>query len=554
MKFSFLKISALLIGLSCILSSCGGSSYETKYVAVKTVGSELWSIMDVKTGTIVHQDEFKSCPSVIINDVFWVKNAEGKYDVFKVGDVTKPVNSESYKYISTFDKDGYAVAVKPGQAITIIDKNCSEIAALPQTIISADAFVNGYSLIKDSQDLYGFIDHKGNIVIEPKYERAGDFHDGIVIVGNKVSDNLINYFAIDTKGNELFKFSSGDYDNYGHFSEGFLPVTSDEQIYLLDKQGNKGIQVGKNDLFAFYRTVVKNGMIIYFDGTSYGIKNTKGEVMIRPKYDNLTVMKNGYFIAEKQDLFGIIDKDDKVVIPFEHKILYYINNERYLFGNDKNANIVDANGQDVGKCNIINLSDNDRFRVQSNYFNVDYALSKIMDVVGVDHIGRAKEGMKLDSFKDLVSGYKYLDSDKSHVEEKVNGLNFTYVFKRNLTHDTYHYVYGYRITDGKEYDYDNPIFAGLVSYSVQEYEPDAEVKLTEAIEGKLSSIGFNNCEDGIYKNDAGHSINVGYNNGVVNVSYIFADSSVKMDRNGRTSSTVEPDNYDYLGLDKKKKD
>ena len=553
MKFNF-KFSTLLLGLTCILSSCGGGSNDAKYVAVKTVDSELWSIMDVKNGTIVHQDEFKSSPSTISNDIFWVKNAEGKYDVFKVGDVTKPINNESYKYISSFDKDGYAVAVKSGQAISIIDSNCKEIAVLPKNIVSADVFVNGYSLIVDSQDLKGFIDHKGNIVIDPKYDRAGDFYDGVAIVGNKASDDVINYVAIDTKGTELFKFSSGDYDSHGLFSEGFLPVTSDEQIYLLDKKGNKGIQVGKTALFALYNTQVKNDLVVFSDGTSYGIKNTKGEIMIRPKYDELEVMPNGNFIAKKQDFYGVVDKNDAVIVPFEHKILKYINSERYLFGNDKNANIVDTKGQDVGKCNIINLSNEGRYRVKSNFFDVDNALSKIMDVVGADHVGRAKDGMKLESFKDLVSGYKYLDSEKSHVEEKVNGLDVTYIFRRNLTHDTYHYVYGYRIPDGKDYDYENPVFAGLASYSVKEFEPETEVKLTEAIEGKLSSIGFNNCEDGIYKNDVGHSINVGYDNGVVSISYIFEDSSVKMDRNGRTSATVEPDDYDYLGLDKKKKD
>ena len=548
------KFMGLMLGLVLLLSSCGGSGQDVKYIAVKTVDSELWSIMDVKTGEIVHKDEFKSSPSTIHGDVFWVMNAEGKYDVFKVGNVTKPINSEPYKYISTFDDDGYALATKSGQAITIIDESCNVIAELPSNIVRAEAFINGYSLITDTQDQKGFMDHTGKIIIDPKYDNARDFYDGVAIVGMKASDDVCNYSAIDTKGTVLFTFTSGDYDGFSHFSEGMLAVSSDEQVFLIDKQGNKGIQVGKNNEYEVYNAELKKGMIVFSDGSSYGLKDSKGEVLIRPKYDALGVLENGYLLAKKQDQFGIVDKEDNIIVPFEHKILHYINSERYLFGNDKNANLVDTKGQDVGKNNIINLSAHGKYYVKSNFFDVETALNKIFDVVGNDHVGRAKAGMTLDDFRDLLSGYKYLDSEKSHLEERINGQEVSYIFERTLSHETYRYIYGYRFSDGKDYDYKNPLFAALTAYSVKEFEGDAEVKLTEAIESRLSSLGFNNNEDGVLKNDNGYSVSVGYDNGVVSISYVFSDSSVKMDRKGRTNAVVEPEGYNYLGLDNTKKD
>lgn len=36
----------------------------------------MWSIVDIKTGEIIYKDEFKSQPSVIVNNKFCVKKWE----------------------------------------------------------------------------------------------------------------------------------------------------------------------------------------------------------------------------------------------------------------------------------------------------------------------------------------------------------------------------------------------------------------------------------------------------------------------------------------------
>ena len=560
MKHQFLNVLALVLGLACILSSCGGSSNEKKYIVVKTAGSEMWSIMDVETGSLVHQDEFVNCPSVVWGEVFWVENAEGKYDVFKVGDVKKPINSEPYKYISPFDEKGYAVAVKPGQPLTIIDDNCKEIAVLPNNIVRAENFVNGYSIIEDNKGLRGFMNHKGNIVIEPKYDLAYNFYDEVAIVGYKnydyvnkdvatdittaatpsenPSDIITNYVVIDTKGNELFKFSRGDYYKFGSFREGYMPVISDEYVYLVDKQGNKSIQLGKESVFSLANIDIQNGLVSFSDGSLDGLKNIKGELQIRPKYGILEAMPNGLYLAKKQGLCGIINKNDEVIVPFERRSIFYINSERYLFGNDELeiANLVDQSGKDVGKYNIIQFSSEGDCNtiISSDYFDIDYAVEKIMSIVGTDHIGRAKNGMKLGKFIDLVSGYTSLDLETNYVKEKVNGLDVSYTFRSNLAHYIYNNdTFWMSFSGEKEYDYENEVIAGLITYSVEQYEPDAEINLTKAIEAKLSSIGFHYYAYGIYKNYLGYCLNVGYDKGVVRILYTFSDNDDPMPRNGR---------------------
>lgn len=97
------------------LSSCSSDPGQTRYVAAKLVDSDMWSIVDVKTGEIVHKDEFKSQPSVIVNGKFVVKNESGLYEYYSVDDVTKPINSEAFLYASSFNENDIALAVFKGK-------------------------------------------------------------------------------------------------------------------------------------------------------------------------------------------------------------------------------------------------------------------------------------------------------------------------------------------------------------------------------------------------------------------------------------------------------
>ena len=50
----------LVVATAAVLWSCGGVERPVEYVAVKIDGSELWSIIDAKSGEVVCKDEFKA--------------------------------------------------------------------------------------------------------------------------------------------------------------------------------------------------------------------------------------------------------------------------------------------------------------------------------------------------------------------------------------------------------------------------------------------------------------------------------------------------------------
>ena len=83
-KKSFLLASMLIICIATLVSCGNSDKSNTRYVAAKLVDSDMWSIVDVSTGEIIHKDEFKSQPTIIVNDKFCVKMKAGCMTIFQL--------------------------------------------------------------------------------------------------------------------------------------------------------------------------------------------------------------------------------------------------------------------------------------------------------------------------------------------------------------------------------------------------------------------------------------------------------------------------------------
>lgn len=79
-------------------------------------------------------------------------------------------------------------------------------------------------------DKYGFLDKKGNIVIEPRYEDAGLFSEGIAIV-----DAALYKLAIDVDGRTLFRANC---EWIGNFSDGVARFSNSNRYGYMDRAGN----------------------------------------------------------------------------------------------------------------------------------------------------------------------------------------------------------------------------------------------------------------------------------------------------------------------------
>lgn len=523
------KISAAFIAMIAVavtIVSCNFGKNQTRYVAAMLTNSDMWSIVDLKTGEIIHKDEFKNQPSVIVNDKFFVKNDKGLYDYFSVNDVKKPINKEAYLYATAFNENDIALAVSKGDRISIINGKCKEIAKLDDSILKAGNFSNGFAAIANDEDKMGFINEKGEIVIKPIYNAVSDFSkDGYAMTSKEINDSVSKISVIDKKGKVLFSFNSNEYKKFGAFNEGYLPVMKkDGKVVLLDKKGKPHSTLGELDGDIY---PVVNGLIIFEESDTYGIKDIEGTVVVRAKYNELysldAVVKN-QFLAKKQDKYGIIDKDDNIIVPFDYEALYYINENVLVGGEDDNFTFMTLDLKDLGTNNYKEISFETGGSVHSNYFNADKEAQKIISKITDDSFFNVRKGMVLRDFKDKLSGSVYSDMNKSTLTDIDYPYDFTYCFDRNLATQQYEYYYGYSFPSTPEYNYSANLVAVVAkNSSYKEFQPGYEEKLAKAFDTKIKNKGFNPI-DGCpnwFKNKNNISVALGYENGDIYIYCAF---------------------------------
>lgn len=123
--------------------------------------------------------------------------------------------------------------------------------------------------------LVGYIDRKGEVVIEPSYEMAQDFGQGLAAVRIK-SHDLWGF--IDREGKRVL---GPEFNGVGRFSEGLCAVSKDGRWGYIDPQGEVVIDLQFDEVGPFTQ-----GLAAAREGGRWGYINPKGDWVIRPTFDN----------------------------------------------------------------------------------------------------------------------------------------------------------------------------------------------------------------------------------------------------------------------------
>lgn len=558
-----ISLSLCLIGMA--VTSCGNNSH---YIAAQLEGSDLWSIVDLNTGEVIHKDEFKNKPSAIVNGKFCVRNDIGTFEYFTVDNVVKPINKERYLYATSFTDNDVAIVVPVGKGIKLIDGNCNVIASLNDTITEAKEFSHGYAAVKGKGhfNTWGYINENGEVVINLSYDYAHDFSkDGIAIVEDGTEYYELGYYryktteyhAIDTKGNELFSLDADEYQDIGEFSDGYLPAKKQNgELVLLDKTGKEVCSVEHFDKYIYYLETRKctNGEYhVYKEKDSYGLKKMTGEIAIRTKYDKIMPLPTSghdYYLAVKQDKSGIINSQDETIVPFENALFPLI---------DKSGNIPVVLAEDSGSTTfslknlkLENIGHN-KFRdfskwkmagttnIESNYFDVDKAATRLTSeyytITDSTFFGTNKDMtlVELDNTYLLDDDIYFVDSDShnSTIETWKRGRadNTIYYFDRNVYDDSA------KLIAVKELSY----------VYLHNYQPGTEEALAEAFDSLIQNKGFSPVEGQPHwflSDKGGMAVALSYKDGEVNLNCTYSNY-YDIERISRTEQIVVPPEISY---------
>lgn len=213
--------------------------------------------------------------------------------------------------------------------------------------LDVNDFSEGLAAISKN-DKYGFIDTKGKVLIEPKYDWASSFSNGLAIVS---AEGL--YGAIDKQGKTVIPF---EYQALADFHDGFAtaarpakdPEDYESKYGLINKQNEVVIPFmyeSMGNLSESLIAVKKDGKWGYVDTTNKSI------ITIDLAYEMVNDFSDGlaavFSYEENSDNleYGYIDKTGKLVVPMQFIKAYWDDTEGLINFNNGIAVVNDKEGR-----------------------------------------------------------------------------------------------------------------------------------------------------------------------------------------------------------------
>jgi hypothetical protein len=165
----------------------------------------------------------------------------------------------------------------------------------------------------------GYIDKQGEIVIEPKFDQASHFSEGLAAVqvdGKWGFINTSGYIVIEPRFEKLGSF---------YFYEGLFPYQVSDKYGFIDKTGKIAIEPEFDEVNL---TSFRGGLAAVRVNDKWGYIDRSGKYVITPKYTTALEFSSGLAtVAEAHDWpMKVIDKTGTVVIDEVPTFTYFYDN------------------------------------------------------------------------------------------------------------------------------------------------------------------------------------------------------------------------------------
>jgi len=362
------KHNYLLFNIIIFLSlfiSC--SKQENKYKLIPIKSAEKW-------GYINHKGEYVINPQFIEADFFYEGLAKVKGFDEKIGYISEDGKYEidaNYKNGTIFS-DGLAFVVSEGSFPTCIDKKGNTKFVL-KDVEFIFAFEEGLAAFKNTEGKWGFIDTKGDIVINAQFEAVGSFNDGYAIIIQNGKRGFIN-----KEGKIVI---NPQFEHVTIFSEGKAAFFDGKQWGYIDTKGTYIINPQFDEA-----TVFNGGLALVKQGKYYGYINKQGKFEINPQFEEACSFSNKLAVVQLGKTFGYINKQGKYEInpQFEFALEFYndiapvLNSEKWGFIDKKGKYVINPQFEAI-KIDVEFERSMSMWNFISNYSNNYYVESDYYD-------------------------------------------------------------------------------------------------------------------------------------------------------------------------------
>jgi len=192
----------------------------------------------------------------------------------------------------------------------------------------AHLFRDGLALVKTSgkDGKWGYIDKKGKYIIAPTYDYAQDFGDGVAWVQMENQPPML----IDKNGKMVLQMDS--LISALPFNNGIAGIKvysrGQEFTIFIDKKGKPAATTIPGEKII---PVMSDGLYNFQDKASgkWGYKNKNGEIVINAQYDDVDFFLDGMVATLSGKKYGAIDKKGNIIINPQYDSLR--NNGNGLF-------------------------------------------------------------------------------------------------------------------------------------------------------------------------------------------------------------------------------
>lgn len=460
-----MKVSTkILLGMVCVASSAAMTSCMffdkntdksiIEYLPVQEEADGDWSFINEKGEVLLHE-EFSERPSAVVEGLFSVKEKEG-YTLYKF-DEKKPAPVKDCEELVCvgYSQGGLIPVVKKKSRITVVNAKGETVFTLDpvkgkEITYCADAFSDGMLKFTTEEGLEGFVNEKGEVVIEPKYAYAYDFNEGYTIVRKKAAegkeDEKPTFQVINKKGEVQCTLRKGYSPTTGFKYDRFMVEDEEGRYAWVNKEG----ELNKLPTKVKYVSSYTDKLIIFGDGESkYGMMNYDGEVLIRAKYAYLQFMDNGNILANKEeDKAYILDEKGEEVKSLNDYEFVVALGQFGIFGKDgKNVQMLTDEGEPVKKAEFrdINTNTSACYSISSDYFSYEALADAIAKVVTKNGVGKYRFGATARSVIGGEPSYSetYTSTKRIYGYDDLKGYRFYSNLNVNFTQSMADYSYDY---------------------------------------------------------------------------------------------------------------
>lgn len=456
------KLTSWLLAVATLagVTSCGSGSSDDYWknidaLAVQESSEGNWSFYK-PDGTLLYEDEFKSQPTVIYRGFFAVQEGDG-YTVYRADKKPEVVGDlEDLMAVGFFYEEDLMPVVRAKERISVVNTKGETVFTLEpykgKEIVSCNAFFSdGLLFVKTENDLYGFVDTKGEMVIEPKYKQVSSFNYGRCVVAKDDEDGTS--LIIDKKGQPLFNLRKGQgIVNVSLSNEYILIRDANDHLLIVDTKGEtvfkcpskvEGIFDIRGDKFIFYNA-----------DEEYGLMNLEGETLIRPKYKGMQFMDGDKLLAPLDDYAVVINYEGEESLRLEdYQGVTWLGKFGFLARERKDYVFLDNEGKNVknGDFEDINMSiiAPDCYVITSDYFNMDAVVNAVVGLVKDNGVGKYHFGeYPSQVFSDGTPRYYSGDTSAKINDLDVSGIKYSISVYGYFNSEIARYNYSYYSSSG----------------------------------------------------------------------------------------------------------